>query len=325
MNETLQICLRRQGTDQPLDAISPDGLVIDGETSAWPRRIDLNLYPTAPGTIEWLEQAQRRHDLERGHLPLAPPRLEGNCLVLEGLDPRALPPGRWHVGLRVAGLKVSPPQEVDLPPNGSARVSFSTWYRNRPLSVRIPAGWDPEIRRIVSASSLDGRSGIDWALNSAVRSPRRACLLNILAVCRELGLTDQIQEILLAEIDRIYARVEPALAESVNRLLTAEGPPEHPVHRKLLEWTPSPIQNSYRLCSYRQNRNPSLQVVVATSSFAGAPLLAEFDIDRGNPRNFIGFVIHAGEVLTPARTDHLKLYSLIKTQTGAGTFLAYQV
>ena len=75
------------------------GIVLDGETSAFPRKLSLSLSPIDAGTKILFKQVQKRHgwinrfDLEAGKV--------GGGIRFEGVDNELLPEGRYDLKLAV--------------------------------------------------------------------------------------------------------------------------------------------------------------------------------------------------------------------------------
>jgi hypothetical protein len=140
--------------------------------------------------------------------------------------------------------------------------------------------------------------------------------------------------VFLADIDRLYAKVEKSFIEKLDVMVSAgaftkPARPRHPIHRKLLERVvghevADSAVEEVNLLSVRQHKRPSLQVVY----FKGdrGQHYAELDLDLGNPlSDLFGLVIHLGEVLNRGRTDHLNLHEDLSDDPDVSPFLFYNV
>jgi hypothetical protein len=165
-------------------------------------------------------------------------------------------------------------------------------------------------------------------------------LLNLLAALRSrpnVGspLLSLVHDVFLAANDRIYAKVDRSMFDTIQRLVAdpnapfyAEGPPHAPIHGRLLDAIPEPIDVKARftgLLSFRGEGKPSLQAVIAMPPPDLPHTYVDFDLDLGNPlQDLLGFVVHMGELLSGKPTNHLDLRkTLLKTK--AAPFLYYTV
>ena len=135
--------------------------------------------------------------------------------------------------------------------------------------------------------------------------------------------------------ERVYARVQVGLYDRLQELSAdperpfyAEGPPTSSMHLNLLKaikdrgWA-NPAD--YSLWSFRQEGNPSMQIVVAAPNVSTAPFCADLDIDLGNPlQDLEGFAIHMGELIGGDATDHLALHDKL-AKGSTKNFLYYSV
>lgn len=309
------------GHPVPIEGVSGDGVMLFGETSAWPRRTGLRVRPISPGTKETLEKIRRERGWADDELKLKY-ELQGGGILLRGADPESLPHGTWEFGLNVYDVIARGNDKLEIPEGGEAKVEMRVANDVKKLEVPSDAKWDPEVRRIMKDSKLDDTDGIDWARDPSTRANRRACAFNVLAVCRELGITEAIKRLFLTEVDRIYAEVESGFGDLLDERFHDPAPPEHPIHKKLLHRLREAQMGDYDLLSFRQRRNPSLQVVTATPKGSG-PHLAELDIDLGDVFDPGGFFVHLVEVVHPQRTDHLDDVRRRLEKTDAKRFLAY--
>jgi hypothetical protein len=306
----------------PIEGVSKDGVALFGETSAWPRSASLRVNPISPGTKKELQKLRRKHDWGKGELKLKY-RLHHGEIILRGVDAESLPEGTWDVGFNVYDMVTERINPIRIPKGGQAEVQVYVKNKVKKIEVRPKLDWDSEIRRVIQASELDGAPGDDWVCDETTRANRRACALNILAVCRELGLIQKIERLFFTEVDRVYAIVESEFGKLLGDQFHEPNPPAHKIHKRLLKEPLAKKGKSYRLLSYRQKRNPSMQVVTATPK-GGGPHLAELDIDLGDVLDPLGFVIHSIEVLHPKRTDHLGDVRKMLEDTDARKFLAWE-
>ena len=177
------------------------------------------------------------------------------------------------------------------------------------------------------------------------RPKRKACLLNILARLSVTPLTDVplvgfIQEIFLADVSRIYAKVDPKLLNLLQELdaddrqpFKKDNIPIDSVHQKVLRRIPREDQDVTELYrkemkSFRQMTRPSLQIVIfpPPKDKPGRGCYADIDIDLGNPtKDLSGFFIHLGELISEGKTDHIKLNKELKKDSVLSAHLHYDI
>ncbi|HKQ80181.1 MAG TPA: hypothetical protein VJ810_41195, partial [Blastocatellia bacterium] len=146
-----------------------------------------------------------------------------------------------------------------------------------------------------------------------------------------------VEHVFFADVDRCYFTVKSdlltrleTLATGSKKLFNDEGSPAAPIHKRLKERVESlgGGYNGYRLRSFRQKGKLSLQAVVF-APFSGdlsRQSYAEFDIDLGNPGDGLqGFFIHLGELLSPSKTNHIKLRDKLAKDPRIGKYLCYQL
>ena len=337
MNEAILINLLHKGDAVVVNSFSGLGIVLFGETSAWPRRVGLRMEPLAGAAVK-MQTVRRRHDWSQGEEKYNV-NFVGSQIRITGVDSESLPSGIWEVDWDIHQLKGPGERRVEIPRDGTFEFDLPVRPDSRTITVRPKSSWSAPIRRVMEDSLLDegvdggAVSGVEWALDGErPRARRRACVLNLLAVCRELNLISRIERVFFAELDRIYVTLTEDLTSSLDEdRFGHDGRPGHRIHRQLIVEAAArriiptaSTPDDYDLKSYRQRRNPSLQVVTAVHKQGQGPLIAEFDIDRGNIRDPRGFFIHLGEVLNPGRTDHLSVWEKLR-ETTAAPFLAYEV
>jgi hypothetical protein len=319
MNESIRILFTQAGRELSVDTL-PDGILLFGETSAWPRRTAFTLRPISPGTKAEVAKVRMRHDLGPKEFRVTIQGTESGHVLLGGLDSRGLPHGSWELAVNLYPFGSYRAGRIQIPEDGQAVVTVPLGAEPGSIAVRDVQEWDSEIVRVLGASGLDHplsgelerENGISWVGNDTRRGRRRACALNVLAVCRELDLIPHLRLIFFVEVDRIYAAVEPSFLSQLDSIrFRAEGAPSHPIHERIFELL-EVDRPRWEQLSFRQNRSPSLQAVVTRerpeSAGPGSPVFAELDIDRANPGlDLLGFFVHTGEVVHPGRTNHIRL------------------
>jgi hypothetical protein len=318
------------------------GLVLNGETSAWPRalrfdfegaglfkeRLDLLRRQTANG--------EHRFSLEA----------QNGALAITTVSPNRIPTGTYDFRLRIADLDLE---------NGNDRVRIKEG--ETPIDIRIRArpervavtladtvDTDTLITDVINGSSqLDGKRIREWLEDDAPRPKRKACFLNLLAKLRttpteEAPLIPFIENVFHADVDRIYARVDgefldqlQELSEDPQQPFTVDLSPIHPTHLKLLRRIPREDQDvteKYVIRSFRQDSQPSLHIVMALppDDKPGRGIYADIDIDLGNPkRDLAGFFVHLGELIAEGQTDHIKLARRLKGDLILSPHLHYRI
>jgi len=300
------------------------GVVLNGETSAWPRglRLGFDGVGGTQGVLRdlRLQTANGKHRFSLGN--------DTGALTITTAMPNRIPTGTYDLTLRVADLDVHDSVSRISLNEGAAptRLTFQIRAPKQAVALSDSILADEPIAGIVNGNSrIDGRRIIDWLATTAPRAKRKACLLNLLAMLRttptpDVPLISNVQNVFLADVDRIYARVDPRFLDALDELaadpqqpFSIDGGPIHPTHLKLLRRIPLEDQDAteqYRLRSFRQDGQPSVQIVVAIPPNDGRQrgTYADIDIDLGNPkRDLAGFFVHLGEVISEGQTDHFKL------------------
>lgn len=349
MNETVRIRLQVAGSLLPIDRLSSDGIVLNGEASASPRGLAISLQPGNAITEFRLRRVRMIQDWEPGAFRFKV-TLEGGALLCRGVDPLSLPFGHYVLRLMISDLEpLGQPLDVNVSENRTTDVVAK--FRTDPRTVRLVtpvAQFDDRIKAVVldPKSLLDGQTIPSW-LDGPARPQRKACLLNLLAKARaakgptaKSSLIDGIKNILFAEVDRIYVTANAGLLSDLRALVADpakpfyfEGEPKAAMHRRLLDEIGPAHQNLesdallFHLQSFRQEGKPAMQAVVAVppAGDPNRPHYADLDIDLGNPlQDLDGLFTHFGEILDPGQTDHLKLAE--KLSKGAtADFLYYKV
>ncbi len=329
MNEGFSIRLRRNGKIWPVDQLTPDeGLVFDNERDAFPRSLTIEFDGDNAATLQRMNFVRSLRGWNAGVFQLHVVETDG-MLFVSGVDENALPSGFYWFRLWIDDVIVpARDYRVQIEADSSdAVVNVDVKADPREIELTDPVdGFDDRIRRLIETpdSVIDGLALMDWLDAADPRPSRKACLLNLMAKLRTAPsaadpLIDQVNSVFFCGAERIYARVQAELfnrlqdlADDPERPFYAEGTPTSPMHKKLLDaiqrhgWG-SP--GDYSLFSFRQEGNPSMQVVVAAPNVSTAPFCADCDIDLGNPlQDLQGFAIHMGELLGGKATDHLDLH-----------------
>ncbi len=330
MNEKLVFRFRQNGQPLAIDNLAPleldrGGVALDGETSAWPRGLRFAF----EGVDSFKEGLNRLRDQMANGNHRFSVSVENGALSFTTIKPDRIPTGTYNYRIRISDLDIQ---------NGEGSVELNEGGHpvEIPLDVR-PKRYivkpsdsiqsDHPIRDLVNGSSrIDGKSIIDWLKDDAPRPKRKACLLNLLGRLRVSPTTNDplinfVQEIFHADVDRIYAKVDLELfnrLQELGQFIHDHGPID-PVHHHLLRRIPHEDQDAteqYRkaMKSFRQNSQPSLQIVVfpPPDDRPGRGCYADIDIDLGNPkRDIAGFFIHLGEYLAEGKTNHIKLNKIL--------------
>jgi len=274
------------------------------------------------------------------------PRVDNGDLVFDCNT--ALPPMLYQVQLRIAGLKVRGPVlfEVPFDPKTAAPIPISISMKRVRL-IADPLAFDPQIRNLVASpkSVIDGMPAADWLQRDNVDAQRKACVLNLLAKLRCVPSPDnpviaQIDHIVALQLERMYVRIAPALADDSSLLLQGDvfddrQAPTSPTHQLLVKWIktklpPLPETATYVLRSFRQAiTHDSMQIVVAKpSDQPDAGRYADIDIDLGNPLvDVVGFLTHIKELIENDGevTDHFTVHKDFVKDATLRQFLYYEV
>lgn len=262
--------------------------------------------------------------------------VEDGAIVLRGDDPDSLPEGLYALRVEVEDVHVrQPTTSIEIVQDGHDTLDVTVFEDVRDVAVDLE-GCDPEIERVLDASTLDGRDALDWLASSDRRPTRRACLLNLLSSIRSRPtlsdvLIDQVHNVFMVSNDRAYMKVDrrflgrvEALAKDPKKPFYREGEPRARIHGRLLDAIPE--KDLFKdLLSFRGEGRPSLQMVIAVPPIGLSHTYAEFDLDLGNPlQDAVGFVVHMGELLDGKPTNHLDMRKKL-ARTRAGRFLYYRV
>jgi hypothetical protein len=344
VRERVRFQLVEDGRRLPIVRLDPqEGVTLEGETDALPRGLTFRFWAANPIMQYRMRRVAQLRDWPPGTFR-ANLRLDAGDLVLEGTDPEALPSGAVRVQLCIADL-VTPDMPLNVEIAEGAETVVAVRVRPDPRRIELTgpvATFDPEIARVLldADSILDGQVCADWLEAPTVRPRRKACLLNLLAKLRatpaptpRLPLIRTVRSVFFADTDRIAVRADPEmhdvlerLARDPNKPFYAEGTPAARVHFRVLARAGVDPER-FTLHSFRQEGRPSLQAVVAVPRDADSRqgVFADVDLDLGNPlQDVAGALIHFGEVVTPGRTDHFRLFARLN-RGATKDFLHYRV
>jgi hypothetical protein len=336
VNELIRIRLRRRNKPLRIGRKVPNGIELDE-----PDPIQRTVYLSFDGANEITLYRMRRTRQIQGWEPhefRLVSSVEDGAIVLRGVDPNSLPPGRYWIGCRIEEMRIrSARKAVAIEEHGEAILTLDAETDDREVDVDFDA-CDPLVRQVIEASTIDGRDGRSWLAN-VTSATKKACLLNILASLRvrpsaSEPLVRYVQHVFWVSNDRIYAKVHRQLLETLEALVVdpqrpfyREGRPKAAIHLQLLAALTEPADRFPPAClvSFRGEGKPSLQTVIAEPPTGLAYTYAEFDLDLGNAlQDLAGFVVHMGELLDRKPTNHLDLRrDLAKTRAGA--FLPYDI
>jgi len=315
-NESFEIQFERNGGILPVTGLVPGkGIILDGETDAWPLGVAFRLEPTSVGTRALFENIQRNEGWIGDHTFRLTPSVKEQRLRMEGFRPGLLPPGDYQLSVQVSGYVFHHQlKRFRIPSDGNFIVNLPEKPPSRRIRVHDLATFDSQIRDIVVRSALDGMAMTDWLSDArARRDSRRACALNLLCKLRSLRgddgpLIQGVRRIIFADVDRIYLELEPRFAARLQSANFGEDAIIHTTHLKLLTKVPEGID--FRLNSLRERvQTISMQLAIAVPADGALAQFADADIDLGNPFvNPIGFFIHFGELIDPGKTDHIALH-----------------
>ena len=275
------IQFQRGGNPIPISQFYPNaesaferGIVLDDESSAFPRPLSLNLFPLDPGTkARWENTQQRKGWVNRYDMDVTQ---VGDGIRFEGTDGAPLPEGRYELDLRVGELPfVNPKQTISVPGSGTETVTFDAEPAAQSIRLNTPVeDFDDDPLRILrhDESKLDKLGAVEWLNTRQHQDRRKACLLNILAKLEAVPsrgerLSRLVHNVFHCEMDRIYCAVKPEFFKSVdatfNKDLTI-----HSTHKRLLARIPGAArEDEFKLISYRERVPSSMQAVVAVQHF----------------------------------------------------------
>ncbi len=338
MNELIEIRFVKGGRRLRVKRQVPGGIEFD-EPDPLERTVGIAFDARGDATRERMNSIRRIQGWDPGQFKLKI-SVEDGSIILRGVNQHALPKGLYRIRLQIEEAKTLGGYRVaDVAQDGKTVVEIGVAMDERSIDVDLD-GCDRTIRGVLEASTVDGVGAVDWIEGRNRRPTRQACLLNLIASLRVRpgvgeSLVEMVEAIVFAGNDRIYAKVDRALLNTMHDLslhptkpFYAEGRPNAPIHGRLLSGMPEAPDVKARfaeLLSFRSEGKPSMQVVVAVPPADVSYTYAEFDLDLGNPlQDLLGFFVHMGELLDGKPTNHLDLRKVLAT-TKASEFLYYDI
>ena len=338
MNERIEVRFNRNGHRFRIKRQVPGGIEFD-ERDPIERTVLYQLRPRGEATRQRMRSVGRIQGWSPGEFRVNV-SVEDGSLMLRGVNAFTLPEGLYELRLQVEEAQITPRhRNFELKHDGSGSVTFDVAFDDRDVAVALDAA-DPQVARVLDASTIDGIAARTWLAGTDPRATRRACLLNVLASLRtrpslSSALLDMVHHVYRVKNDRLYARVDrgflarlETLAGDASKPFYAEGPPRSAIHGLLLTELPEDPESRARfggLLSFRGEGRPSLQTVIATPPADLPYSYAEFDLDLANPlQDVVGFVGHMGELLDGRSTNHLDLRKDL-AGTRAGEYLYYKL
>jgi hypothetical protein len=337
MNEYIEIQFRKKGKPLRVKRQVPGGIELDE-----PDPLQRTVYVAFDAANEITRYRMRRVRQLQGWGPAEfklTRSVEDGTIVLRGVEPLALPQGRYSLRVRLQEARTRESRKtVDVPEDGHGVFVVEVETDDRQVAVDLH-DCDAAIHRVLAASRLDDQDALSW-LEDDWRPTRKACLLNLLASLRvrpgvTTPLIQGVEHFFWITHDRAYARVDRGLLAQLEALALherqpfyREGRPKAPIHLRLLEELPEPPEvralfDPKGLVSFRGEGRPSLQTVVAEPPPGFSYTYAEFDLDLGNPlQDVVGVVVHMGELLDGKPTNHLDMRKAL-AKTKARDFLYY--
>jgi hypothetical protein len=337
MNEAIQVQFKKNGKRLRVRRQLPGGIELD-EPDPLERTLGIEFSAQNDITRMRMDSIRRIQGWEPGAFKLKM-TVEDGSILLRGVNEHALPEGRYRIRAQIEEASSPRAQTAALDHDGRATVAIEVAMDDRSVDVDLTDA-DEGILAVLERSRVDGAGAVDWLEDTNRRPTRQACLLNLLASLRTRPMTSSpllplVHHVFLVANDRIYAKVDRQLLDTLQRLADdparpffAEGKPLAAIHGQLLAEMPEPpdVKARFRdLTSFRAEGKPSMQVVVAVPPPDLAHTYAELDLDLGNPlQDLVGFFVHMGELLDGKPTNHLDMrQSLAKSK--AKEFLYYTV
>jgi hypothetical protein len=337
MNESIEIQFRKNGKRLRVKRQLPGGIEFD-ERDPLERTVGIRFSARDEITRMRMDSIRRIQGWDPGQFKLNV-SVENGSIVLRGVNEHALAEGRYSIRLQVEEAKTPELKIATVDHDGSAVVEIRIEMDDRAVDVDL-SGADASIRDVLERSQVDGALSVDWLVDPNRRPTRQACLLNLMASLRTrptmtAPLVKLVHDVFLVANDRIYAKVDRKLLDTLQRLADdpdrpffAEGRPHAAIHGRLLTEMPEPPDVKSRftdLSSFRAEGRPSMQAVVAVPPADLPHTYAEFDLDLGNPlQDVVGFFVHMGELLGGKPTNHLDMRKAL-AKTKAAEFLCYSV
>ena len=154
MNERLTIRLMEGDRRLAINSVSAEGVMLRNETDATPRGLVLEFNGDSPVTKFRMDRVRQLRDWAPREFKLNISLFDGN-LVVTGVDPRALPAGRYWFRLKIADLRLPGKRiQVDLLEDGEKvqDIAVKKDKRNVRLTGNINS-FDVEIKRILQATA----------------------------------------------------------------------------------------------------------------------------------------------------------------------------
>lgn len=292
------------------------GVVLDGELSAFPRPLSLNMLPIDAGTkVRWENTQQRRGWVNRYDMDVT--KLDDG-IRFEGIDGAPLPEGQYDLELRIGEIPlVNRKQTISVPGSGIETVTFDAEPPTRGIRLnREVSEFDHDSIRILEheKSRLDDVGAVEWLNDRPHQDRRKACLLNVLAKLavvpsRAQRLNLSVHNVFQCEMDRIYCAVKPEFLESVDATFNKDAT-IHSTHKRLRARIPHARAEEFELVSYRERVAGSMQAVVAVppADLDDTTHYVDLDIDKNNPsHDALRFLLHIGDLFDPNKTNHFDI------------------
>jgi hypothetical protein len=337
VNESIEVRFQRNEKRLKVKRQLPGGIEFD-ERDPLERTVGIQFSARDPVTRMRMDSIRRIQGWDPGQFKVNMSVGNGSIL-LHGVNQHALPEGRYGIRLQVEEAKTPQLQTAKVEHDGSAVVVINVQMDDRTAQVDL-ADLDESIGTVLDRSQIDGVPALDWLVDPNRRPTRQACLLNLMASLRTrptmaASLVKLVHDVFLVSNDRIYAKVDRSLLDTLqklaadpNRPFFAEGKPHAAIHGRLLTEMPELPEVKSRfndLLSFRAEGKPSMQAVVAVPPADLPHTYAEFDLDLGNPlQDIVGFFVHMGELFDGKPTNHLDMRKPL-AKTKAAEFLYYTV
>jgi hypothetical protein len=338
MNELIEVRFLKGSKRLRVKRQVPGGIEFD-EPDPLERTVGIEFDARSASTRERMNSIRRIQGWDPGQFKLNV-SVEDGSLILRGVNQHGLPEGLYKIRLQIEEAKTLGGFKIaDVDHDGKALVEIKVAMDDRSVDVDLD-DCDQAVRGVLDASRVDGIGAVEWLEGTGHRPTRQACLLNLMASLRirptaGKPLVEMMDQVFFVGNDRIYAKVDRALLNTMHNLALdpkkpffAEGRPHAPVHGRLLATLPEAADVKARfldLFSFRGEGKPSMQVVLAVPPPDIPHTYAEFDLDLGNPlQDLLGFFVHVGELLDGKPTNHLDIRKVL-AKTKASEFLYYTV
>jgi hypothetical protein len=338
MNEYVEVKLRRSGKPLRIKRKIPEGIELD-EPDPIQRTVYIGFDAANDITIYRMRRVRQLQGWDPGQFKLQL-AVENGSIMLRGVDPDALPEGQYTLRVQLEEAKTREKKRtISIDENGHAESLIDVETDDRDVAVDLTA-CDPDIRRVLDASSVDDEDAIAWLDDEDRRPTRKACLMNLLASLRvrptlSVPLIRLVQNVYWINNERAYARVDRELLTRLEELALdprkpfyREGRPKADIHKRLIEAIPAADRNLFsadRLISFRGEGSPSLQMVIAEPPVGGTFAYADIDLDLGNAlQDVAGFIVHMGELAGGTPTNHFDMRKKL-AKTSASNFLYYKL